>query len=255
MKVEGYLFAFIAVFLAGADVVYWFTSHDPTGTTALALGVGLGTLVNRSTTTPGGVEYIAFVAPGVLAATAMQVGTVEASWPVLGSVKWTRVYYAMIATPLGVRDVMLGHQLFIAMRVLSSSAIYLAIIAAFGAIRSPLAVFAWPACLLIGIAFSAPMSGYAVTRERDAAFTAVMRFAIVPMFLFSGTFFPVSRLPVPLEQLAYVTPLWHGVDLCRGLTLGTISAAAAVGHVAYLLAWVVGGLAVASWGYRKRLLK
>ena len=220
-----------------------------------ALGVGLGTLVNKSATTPGGVEYLAFVAPGVLAATAMQIGTVEASWPVLGSIKWTRSYFAMLGTPLDVRDIVVGHQLWMATRVVTSSAVYLAVIAAFGGIHSALAVLALPVCLLIGSAFSAPMAAYAATRESDSAFTAVFRFAVVPMFLFSGTFFPISRLPVPLEQIAYVTPLWHGVDMCRGLTLGTIGWAAALGHAAYLLAWAAVGLFAAQRTYSRRLMR
>jgi lipooligosaccharide transport system permease protein len=220
-----------------------------------ALGVGLGTLVNRAHSTPGGVPYLAFVAPGVLAATAMQVGTVEATWPVLGSIKWTRSYYAMLATPLGIRDIVLGHQFWMATRVVSSSAVYLAVIAAFGGIHSWLAVLALPACFLIGVAFSAPMAAYAATREADSAFVAVFRFAIVPMFLFSGTFFPVSRLHTPLRQIAYATPLYHGVALCRGLTLGTISWLGAIGHVAYLVVLGATGLVVAVHTYRQRLSK
>lgn len=220
-----------------------------------AIGVGLGTLVNKSTSTPGGVEYLAFVAPGVLAATAMQVATTEASWPVLGSIKWTRNYYAMLATPLGIRDIVVGHQLWMATRVLISSAIYLAVIGVFGGLHSPLAVLALPACVLIGIAFAAPMAGYAATREQDGAFVPVFRFGVVPMFLFSGTFFPISRLPQALEWLAWVTPLWHGVDLCRGLTLGTIRWPLALAHVGYLCVWAVGGLLLALYTYRRRLLK
>jgi lipooligosaccharide transport system permease protein len=220
-----------------------------------ALGIGLGTLVNKASTTPGGVRYLAFVAPGVLAATAMQVAATEASWPVLGSIKWTRGYYAMIASPLGVPDVVLGHQLWMWSRVVSSSAVYLAVIAAFGGIHSWLALLALPACLLIGAAFSAPMAAYAATRERDGAFVPIMRFGIVPMFLFSGTFFPISRLPLPLELVAYATPLWHGVDLCRGLTLGTIRWPLALVHVAYLSLWATVGLACALRTYRDRLLK
>jgi lipooligosaccharide transport system permease protein len=220
-----------------------------------ALGIGLGTLVNRAHSTPGGVPYLAYVAPGVLAATAMQVGTVEATWPVLGSIKWTRSYYAMLATPLGIRDIVLGHQLWMTTRVVSSSAVYLVVIAAFGGIRSWLAVLAFPACFLIGLAFSAPMAAYAATREADSAFVAVFRFAIVPMFLFSGTFFPVSRLHTPLRQIAYATPLFHGVSLCRGLTLGTIGWPAALGHSAYLLALGVAGFIIAQRTYRQRLAK
>jgi lipooligosaccharide transport system permease protein len=220
-----------------------------------AIGVGLGTLVNKSTSTPGGVEYLAFVAPGVLAATAMQVATTEASWPVLASIKWTRNYYAMLSTPLGIRDIVVGHQLWMATRVLTSSAIYLAVIGVFGGLQSPLAVLALPACVLVGIAFAAPMAAYAATREQDGAFVPVFRFAVVPMFLFSGTFFPISRLPQLLEWVAWVTPLWHGVDLCRGLTLGTITWPLALTHVAYLCTWAVVGLLLALVTYRKRLLK
>jgi lipooligosaccharide transport system permease protein len=220
-----------------------------------ALGIGLGTLVNKASSTPGGVEYLAYVAPGVLAATAMQVATVEASWPVLGSIKWTRSYYAMLATPLGIPDIVFGHQLWMATRVVSSSTVYLCVIAAFGGIQSWHAVFALPACLLIGMAFAAPMAAYAATLEGPNAFTTIMRFAIVPMFLFSGTFFPVSRLPHALELVAFVTPLWHGVELCRGLTLGTIGALPALGHAAYLLAWSIAGLVVAQRTYDRRLLR
>jgi lipooligosaccharide transport system permease protein len=218
-----------------------------------AIGIGLGTLVNRAHSTPGGVTYLAYVAPGVLAATAMQVATVEASWPVLGSIKWTRSYYAMLATPLGIRDVVLGHQFWMITRVVSSSAVYLAVIAAFGGIHSWLAVLALPACFLIGIAFSTPVAAYAATLERDSSFVAINRFAVVPMFLFSGTFFPVSRLHTPLRQIAYATPLFHGVSLCRGLTLGTIGWPSAIGHVAYLLTLAIAGFVFAQRTYARRL--
>jgi lipooligosaccharide transport system permease protein len=219
-----------------------------------ALGIGLGTLVNRAHSTPGGVSYVAFVAPGVLAATAMQIGTFEAAWPVLGSIKWTRNYHAMLATPLGIRDIVLGHQLWIAARVVSSSAVYLAVIAAFGGIHSWLAPLALPVCFLVGLAFSGAMSAYSSTRETDNAFAVVFRFGIVPMFLFSGTFFPISRLHVPLREIAYATPLYHGVALCRGLTLGTIHWPAALGHTAYLVAFAVAGLVLAEHFYARRLV-
>ena len=97
-----------------------------------ALGIGLGTLVNHSASRPGHVSYVDFVAPGLLAAAAMQTAAGEASFPILAAIKWTRQYQAMLATPLGIRDIFLGHQLFIVTRVLISSAIYLAVIAAFG---------------------------------------------------------------------------------------------------------------------------
>jgi lipooligosaccharide transport system permease protein len=218
-----------------------------------ALGVGLGTIVDASPNAPAGVPYLDFIAPGLLAAAAMQTATTESSWPVVGALKWTRTYYAMTATPLTERDVLIGHQLFVVTRVFTASAAYLLIVTLFGAVSSWLAVLAVPVAVLIGTAFSMPMAAYAVTREADHSFPPIFRFVIVPMFLFSGTFFPVERLPLLLEWLAYATPIWHGVDLCRDLTLGRAELLPSLGHAAYLLAWTVGGLLVARRAYRKKL--
>lgn len=220
-----------------------------------ALGVGLGTLVNKSSGNSLGVPYIDFVAPGMLAATAMTVATSEASWPVMTSIKWTRQYFAMLATPLGTRDIVLGHQLWMTARVAMTSAVYLAVIAAFGGVDSPWGVLALPAAVLLGAAFTTPWAAYAATRDSDAAFVPVNRFIVVPMFLFSGTFFPVSRLPLALEWLAYATPLWHGVELCRMFTLGNVDVLRALGHTAYLLLFVVVGFIWAQRTYAERLLK
>jgi lipooligosaccharide transport system permease protein len=220
-----------------------------------ALGFGLGSVVDRAGGQPLGVDYIDFVAPGMLAATAMMIAAGESTWPVMGSIKWTRQYFAMLATPLGVRDIVTGHQLWMTTRVASTSAVYLAVIAAFGAVKSPWAILALPACVLLGLAFTAPIGAYAATQESDGAFVPLNRFGIVPMFLFSGTFFPVERLPVPLEWIAYATPLWHGVELCRDLTLGSVEALSALGRVAYLLLFVVAGLVWAQRTYARRLLQ
>jgi lipooligosaccharide transport system permease protein len=218
----------------------------------LALGVGLGTFVDRSTDLSGDVTYLEFVAPGLMAATAMQIASFEASWPVLSAIKWDRQYHAMLATPLRVRDVMLGHQAFFAFRLLLTATIYFVVIAAFGAVESPLGVLAIPVTLLVGLAFTTPTAAWAAHTESDASFVAIFRFVILPMFLFSGTFFPISTLPTPLEVLAWFTPLWHGVTLCRDLTLGTVSADDLL-HLAYLLAFVTVGVLAARYTYRKRL--
>jgi lipooligosaccharide transport system permease protein len=220
-----------------------------------ALGVGLGTIVDKSQNAPAGVPYLDFIAPGLLAAAAMQTAATESSWPVMGAIKWTRTYYAMTATPLTERDVLLGHQLFVVTRVLVASAAYLAAVAAFGAVNSWLGLLAVPAAVLIGTAFSMPMAAYAATTESDSSFPPIFRFVIVPMFLFSGTFFPVSQMPLGFELLAYVTPIWHGVELCRGLTLGTVEVLPALGHLGYLLAWTIGGLLLARRAYRRRLFR
>jgi lipooligosaccharide transport system permease protein len=220
-----------------------------------ALGVGLGTIVDRSQNAPGGVPYLDFIAPGLLAAAAMQTAAVEASWPVMGAIKWTRTYFAMTATPLAERDVLIGHQLFVITRVLTASTAYLLTVAAFGAVNSWLGLLAIPVAVLIGTAFSMPIAAYAATRDSDASFPPIFRFVIVPMFLFSGTFFPVSQMPMAFELAAYVTPIWHGVELCRQLTLGTVESFAVAGHLAYLLAWSVGGFLAARRAYRRRLFR
>ena len=219
-----------------------------------ALGVGLGTLVDKTQNAPGGVPYLDFVAPGLLAAAAMQTAAIESSWPVMAAIKWSRVYHAMIATPLTERDAFLGHQLFVVTRVFTSAAAYLAIIAAFGAVSSWLGLLVVPVAVLIGTAFSMPMAALAARVEEDRTFVTIFRFLIVPMFLFSGSFFPVQQLPLAFEWIAYVTPIWHGVELCRMLTLGDVELLPALGHVVYLLSWTVVGFELARRSYRTRLL-
>jgi lipooligosaccharide transport system permease protein len=220
-----------------------------------ALGVGLGQIVDESSNAPAGVPYLDFIAPGLLAAAAMQTATTESSWPVMGAIKWTRTYFAMTATPLTERDVLIGHQLFVVTRVLTSATAYLLVVTLFGAVNSWLGLLAIPVAVLIGTAHSMPMAAYAASRENDHSFPPIYRFVIVPMFLFSGTFFPVTQMPLAFELLAYVTPIWHGVELCRGLTLGTIELLPALGHTAYLLAWTIGGLVLARRTYRRRLFR
>lgn len=220
-----------------------------------AMGVGLGGLVGSRAAAPGlqGVSYLAFLAPGLLAANAMQVAVQESTYPVMGAIKWVRTYHAMLATPLRVIDVLIGHLAWIALRILMVSAFFLAVMAAFGTTKSWTAVLALPAGLLTGVAFAAAVAAFAATRENDTGFSMLFRFGVMPLFLFSGTFFPISQLPGWLHAIAYATPLWHGVDLSRSLVLGDLPVWTTVGHVAYLLAMTVVGGYLASRTYRRRL--
>ncbi len=244
---------------------YWLTSYrrvwrGSVVTTALnpvlylsALGVGLGTIVNRG---PGlGVPYLDYVSPGILASTAMMIASFESAYAVMAAIRWTRQFHAMLATPLRIRDVVLGHQLYAATRVALASGLYLAVIAAFGAVHSWLAVLAFPAAILLGLSFSAPITAMAAWLERDEGFNALFRFGITPMFLFSGTFFPVSRLPQGIREIAWATPTWHGVDLMRHLTLGDAALLPSLGHVAYLAAWAGTGLWLAMRTFTSRLVQ
>jgi lipooligosaccharide transport system permease protein len=219
-----------------------------------AMGAGLGTLVNRhSAASLGGVTYLAFISPGLLAATGMQTGFGEAMYPVLGSVKWVSNYFAAAASPLRPADVFRGHLMFVTLRLFMNCGIFLAVIAAFGAARSPLVILALPVAVLTGLAFAPALMAWSVTRTTDVSFSVLMRFVMVPLFLFSGTFFPVSQLPGWLQPVAYVTPLWHGVALCRALALGTADPAGAAVHAGYLLVLALTGCAAAQVTYKKRL--
>jgi lipooligosaccharide transport system permease protein len=219
-----------------------------------SMGIGLGTLVDSSTS--GGVEghsYLVFLAPGLLAATAMQTAVGESTYPVMGAIKWIKTYHAMLATPLGVLDVLVGHLLYIGARVLIGSAIFLAVMAGFRAVDSPLALLTLPAALLTGLAFATPIVAYSAVLDNDYGFAILMRFVVVPLFLFGGVFYPVTQLPLVFEQIAYLTPLWHGVALSRGLALGTATLGGTLLHVAYLSVWIAVGFAFAARNYQRRL--
>lgn len=219
-----------------------------------AMGLGLGTLVNRhGAAAIGGVSYLKFIAPGLLPATAMQTGAMEGSWPVMGMMKWIKTYHGMTASPLGVSDVLYGHLLFMATRVALGAAAFLAVMTAFGAPSSPEVLAALPVAVLTGMSIAAPNAAFTATRDSDPPLIGVFRFIVIPMFLFAGTFFPVSQLPAAVRPLAYATPLWHGVALCRALSLGTASLAASVGHVAYLAAFTVVGTAAARLTFTRKL--
>lgn len=228
---------------------------EPLGFLA-AMGIGLGGLVDRGSGSGslGGVGYLQFVAPALLAAIAMQTAVFESTYPVMGAIKWNKQYHAQLATPLGSGDVPVGHLLFIAFRLATTLAVFLVVIALFGAVSSPWAVLALPVAVLTGLAYATPVLAFAATRETDQGFSMLYRFGVIPMFLFSGTFFPVSQLPDWLEPVAGVVPLWHGVDLCRSLALGSTQLPTALVHVGYLLAWAVAGLVLALRCYRKRLV-
>ena len=211
-----------------------------------SMGLGLGTYVDGgSNQALGGVSYLAFLAPGLLAAACMQSAAFEAAFPMMAGLMWTRVFHAMHATPIDGRDVALGNLAWIGARMLLIATIFTTIIVLFGAAASPLIVLAIPAAALTGLAFAAPVMAFSATQRTPEKFNAVFRFGIMPLFLFSGTFYPVESLPVFVQPLAWVTPLWHGVSLARGLSLGTIGhdPLMAVIHLAVL----VGFVAVGTW--------
>jgi lipooligosaccharide transport system permease protein len=220
-----------------------------------AMGFGLGSLVNRNGAGAlGGITYVQFVAPGVLAATAMQTGVGEASYPVMGAVKWQRQYHAMLAAPLGPVDLVLGHAAFIVLRVAIAASAFTLVAALLGAWASPLALVAALVAVLCGAAHAPAVMAFSAAQENDYYFALLFRFGVLPMFLFAGTFFPVDRLPGWLQPLARATPLWHATTAARQLALGSPDWPAVAGHCAYLLLWCVAGLVLAVRVFTRRLL-
>jgi lipooligosaccharide transport system permease protein len=218
-----------------------------------AMGVALGSLI--STTTFGGVPYIVFLAPGLVAAQAMQTGTSESSWPLFAGFKWNKTFDAMIGTPQDIRDIVLGHLYWLVVRLGMVTGIFLIVAFLFGALTSPTAIFAWPAAILTGIAFSMPMAAWTASRKTEQSFAFIFRFIITPLFLFSGTFFPIEQLPDAIEWIAWLTPLFHGVALTRALAIGQpVDPVILLIHVTYLVVLAGIGTALALRTFRRRLV-
>jgi lipooligosaccharide transport system permease protein len=235
------------------------------GTTFLApvlylasLGLGLGALVGHGHALPslGGEDYLSFVAPALLAANAMQVAISHSTYDIFGYLnKWNGTYRSMQASPLSVDQIMVGQLTWIGARVLLATAFYLVACSAFGTVRSPAAAADLLVGPLVGVAFAAPVCAYAVTVRHDQPFSVIFRLVMMPLFLFSGTFFPVSQLPLALRYATYALPLWHGVELSRSLYTGNTAWTAALGHAAYLVAFTAGGVLLARYSYRRRMAR
>lgn len=211
-----------------------------------AMGLGLGGYVDQSRDAAlGGVSYLAFLAPGLLVATCMQAGAFEATFPIMAGLVWSRVYHAMFATPITPRDIALGNIAWFGARLLLIAAVFTVVIVAFGAATSPLILLAIPVAALTGLGFATPIAAFAATQRTPERFAAIFRFGIMPLFLFSGTFYPIESLPTFVQPLAWLTPLYHGVVLARGLSLGTFGTSPtiemAVIHLAILVGFTVVG--------------
>lgn len=222
----------------------------------LAMGVLLGGFVEGDPAElEGATSYLAFVAPGLLAAQTMTTVFGEVTYPVMGMIKWNRAYYGMIATPLTVSEVVFAHLGFVAFRVGLVSAVFVAVMAPFGVFSSALGVvLAFVVQLLVGTAFATTVYAVSVALPDENGFALVFRLGMIPMFLFSGAFFPVANLDAPLEALAKVTPLWHAVDLTRMLVLGEVDLAMALVHVGYLLVMTLVGWVLATRILERRLI-
>jgi lipooligosaccharide transport system permease protein len=185
--------------------------------------------------------------------TAMVVAAAESMWPVMGNFMWSRGYFGVAATPLGAADIVGGHALWMAVRCAVTSASVAAVLVLFPAARSWGLIPAIGAAALTGVAFAMPLMAYAAPRKLDGGFPAMQRFVIIPLFLFGGAFYPISQLPGWTQAIIKLLPLWHGIELARGFTLGGAQWSTTVTHVAVICVWIVGGTILSYRFVRRRL--
>jgi lipooligosaccharide transport system permease protein len=209
----------------------------------LAMGVLLGGFVHVSPhRLEGATSYLAFVVPGLIAAQAMQTAVFETTYPVMGALKWHKSFYAQLASPLAARDLANAMLAFTLFRVGSTCAVYFVVMAPFGVFESwwgP--VLAFLATLLTGMAFAVWTFAFSAHVRSEQSFGLIFRLGLIPLFLFSGSFFPISNLGSALEWVAKVTPLWHGVNLTRMFSLDHVDRSTALINFVVLCAVLTVG--------------
>ncbi len=217
----------------------------------LSLGVGFGVLVGEVQTSTGQeVSYAAYIAPALLAVAAMNGAIYDSTWNVFFKLNFQRLYEGMLQTSLGPFDVAVGEITLALMRGALYASGFLIVMQLLGLILSPWALLALPAVVLIALTFAAlgmSITSYLTTFQQ----MSWVNFALLPLFLFSGTFFPLDVYPEPAQWIVQILPLWHGVELLRGLTTGSLTVAL-WGHVLYFV--VLGAAGVWFTSRRLRIL-
>lgn len=221
----------------------------------LALGWGLGALVDRNEGATAGVPYLTFVGPALLVATTAMASSQELSYPVLAGFRWRRLYFGPAATPMTPSQICLGHLGGATVRFVAQAALFWLALLAFGVGHNATSWVSIPVAVLTTLALAAPIQAYAAGLENETSqFAFIQRFVIMPMFLFAGTFFPLSAVPGYLQWIGWLTPVWHGVELSRWVTYGTpMTSSMALVHVGYLAAVTVAGVVVGMRRYERRL--
>jgi lipooligosaccharide transport system permease protein len=218
----------------------------------LAMGLSVGRYVDARSHALG-VSYVDFIAPGVLAATGLQLAVSESTWPVFDAFSWTRTYHAIQAAPPKVADILRGHLAYVLMRTGVAALGFMLVMLLFGTVHSARFGLALPTAVLLGLAVATPCFAFSASVRQDGMFAVLFRFAVVPMTLFAGVFFPVSSMPLAARVLAYVSPLWHAVELVRAATLGTATAWGVPAHVGVLAGWAVLGYLLALRRFTRKL--
>ena len=208
-----------------------------------ALGVGLATLVDRHNGLAG-TSYLVFVAPALIASAAVTAAVEECTYPILLGFKWNPIFFGMNAAPISGAQIVNGIFIAVLARLLPTTLIYYLVMLVFGAVPSPLGVLDIPIAVLTGMAFGLVIASYMATVEQDVGQPAfIQRFIVIPLFLFSGTFFPLSQMPIFLQWIGWISPLWHGTELGRVVSYGAVEPGwLTLVHVLYPI-----GLCVYGW--------
>lgn len=220
-----------------------------------AMGIGVGALVDdrNDASALGGSGYLAFITPGLMVTSAMMIAATEMMWPLLDGFRWGRGFHAAAATTISPAQLADGTVVWVAARALSGAAAVALVVVWFDEVRTPALIPAAGIAAVAALAVAAPIGAWTATRDRDVSMPVIMRFGLFPMFLLSGAFFPIAQLPVWARAVAWATPPFHGIELARGLTIGGLDGAAALGHVAVLAAFLGGGYAAMRVTFRRVL--
>lgn len=223
----------------------------------LSVGIGIGALVdaNSGGNNPLGVPYLTFLAPALLATAAIQAAMDETTFPTMQGFIWDKSFFSMISTQLMGRDIVGGIMIASSVRCILNTVIYEAVLLAFGAITIESVFVLTFSAIFAGVSFAAVM--LAVTsfvKQDDGFFAIVGRFIIAPMFMFSGTFYPLEGLPIYLQWIGWISPVWHATNLGRNLSYGhPVEPWLLAVHVLFLGALLVVAMIVATRKFNSRL--
>ena len=252
----------------GRQFDYWWTVYKRTWRASvissfispifyvLAMGVLLGGFIEGDPAElEGATTYLAFLVPGLVAAHAMQTAVGETTYPVMGLMKWQKVYDSMLASPLTARHVVAAHLLFVAFRLATTCAVFMLMLAPFGVFESWWGPFlAFGSQVLTGMAFATLVYGFTTRLNSPEGFGVLFRLGVFPLFLFSGAFFPIANLGTVGEWVAKLTPLWQGVNLSRMFCIDNVDWPLAAVNVAVLVTITVVGWFWSVSGLTKRLV-
>jgi len=222
------------------------------------LGVGLGSLVDErqgqgANAALGADSYLEFIGPGLLAISAILWSFGQSLWPTAATVQWDKTYVLSAVTPVSKAEIAIAHVTWIVLRFMVAATLFTGVLAVAGAAKSWWAVLAPLAAGLTVAAISSSVCAFTIRQDDENMFPMLMRMGAIPMFLFSGAFFPLREMPAAVAWLSRLLPGWHGVELCRDLASGSLDGIFTAIHVFYLLGVTAIGMTAVVSGFEKRL--